>query len=132
MERKSAYFDLVDIAYGDASLIVRVVELIKGEPDGMIGTPLLVGAKSRRYIVNFNGVTEFRSRAEPCFAWDGQAKDKSDFLCECVGSDYVRQICPFGEGAKEPTRHFVVFTETVVLEVLSSNEPTVELLPDDV
>ncbi len=41
---KSTYYDIVDLRYEEASLTVRVVELVDGEPDGYIGIPLVVAA----------------------------------------------------------------------------------------
>lgn len=48
------------------------------------------------------------------------------FIFECLDSEYPSYVCPFGSGAKDPARHFCVFTESVVVEVLSSNEPRIE------
>ena len=124
--KKYTFFELVDLSYSDARLTVRVAKLVKGKPDGYIGTPLVIGPQSRHFIVYFDGVTEFRSKAEPCFVAEGDQVDLSDFVFECLGSEYVRQVCPFGSGAKEPARHFCVFTESVVVEVLTSNEPRIE------
>ena len=126
MKQKHTFFKLIDLSYSDANLTIRVAELVKGKPDGYIGTPLVISAQSRQFTVYFNGVTEFRSRAEPCFVAEGNQVDLSDFVFECLGSEYVSHVCPFGAGAKDPARHFCVFTEDVVVEVLSSNEPRIE------
>ena len=125
MTKSHRFFDLLDIEYRDAILTIRVAELLEGEPDGYIGTPLVVKPSSEAFAICFKDVTEFRSRAEPCYTPDGKQRDITPFLCECLDSDYVRQVCPFGGGAKEPARHFAVYTESVVLEVLTSTEPQV-------
>jgi len=127
MTQKHTFFDLVDLKYSDANLIVRVAELVDGKPDGHIGIPLVISAQSRYFTVYFDGVTEFRSKAEPCFVEEGNRVDLSEFVSECLGSEYVGHACPFGAGAKDPVRHFCVFTESVVVEVLSSNEPRIEM-----
>lgn len=126
MKNKHTSFELVDLKYRDANPTVRVAELVAGEPDGYIGTPLVISAESRRFTVYFDGVTEFRSKGEPCFVAEGNRVDLSDFVFECLASAYVSHVCPFGAGAKDPARHFCVFTESVVVEVLSSNEPRIE------
>lgn len=128
MKKKPTYHEIIDIRYEDASLTVRIVELVDGEPDGGIGIPLVVGADSRRYTIHFKGVTEFRSKAEPCYDTDSERTDISEFLWEDHSSDYVDEACSFGEGAKDPARHFCVYTESVVVEVLSSHEPRIEIV----
>lgn len=127
MATAQRYFELVSMEYAAAALTVRLTELLEGDPDGYIGRPLVRRPNSRTFTVRFTNVTEFRSRAEPCYVLEGTRRIVTDYLCECVGSDYIHQVCPFGRGAKEPARHFVVFTEQVVIEALSSNEPTVEV-----
>lgn len=126
MNKKRVYFELLDISYSKAQLKIRVASLVEGLPDGLIGTPLIIANASKKFTVLFNGVSEFRSTAEPCFVAEGTQKDITDFLFECHGSQYREHVCPFGVGAREPARHFCVFTESVVVEVLSENEPTVE------
>jgi len=126
MNQHRSYFDLVDIKFSHACLTVCVAELVEGAPDGYVGTPIVIGAQSRKFTVIFEGVTEFRSKAEPCFVAEGTQRDITSFVFECLGSEYLSHICPFGAGAKEPAKHFVVFTESVVVEVLSSNEPRIE------
>ncbi len=127
MNRKRTFFQLVNLAYANGNLTVRVAELVEGTPDGYIGTPLVVGASSQQFAVHFEQVSEFRSKAEPCFVVEGKHRDVTGFLFECVDSNYIGQVCPFGVGAKEPARHFGVFTESVVIEVLSSHEPRIEV-----
>ena len=126
MKQKHTFFELVDLRYSDANLTIRVAELVQGEPDGYIGTPLVISAQSRHFTVYFDDVTEFRSAAEPCFVPEGNRVELTDFVFECLGSQYVHHVCPFGAGAKDPARHFCVFTESVVVEVLSSHEPRIE------
>jgi hypothetical protein len=126
MNKKRMYFELLDISYCKAQLKVRVANLVSGQPDGYIGTPLVIGNESRVFTIIFDGVSEFRSSAEPCFVAEGNQNDITDFLFECIGSQYSEHVCPFGVGAREPARHFCVFTESVVVEVLSKNEPKIE------
>lgn len=120
------YFELIDLSYSGAELKLRIATLVTGKPDGYVGTPLVVGDESKEFTVKFHGVAEFRSTAEPCFVAEGTQKDITDFLFECVGSPYLEKACPFGVGASGPARHFCVFTESVVVEVLSKNEPSIE------
>lgn len=120
------YFDLIKVLYEPGELTIEVAELVKGEPDGYIGIPLVVNATSRRWTIYFEHVAEFRSRAEPCFAAEGAQHDLTDFLFECVNSEYINQLCPCGVGAREPARHFGIYTESVVLEILASQEPKIE------
>ena len=119
------YFQLLELSYHDAQLVVRLATLVEGQPDGYVGTPLVVGSNSKIFTVKFDGVAEFRSTAEPCFSIEGSRKDITEFLFECIGSQYVEKVCPFGVGAMSPARHFCVFTESVVIEVLTENEPEI-------
>ena len=125
-ERRS--FDLVDVTYRDQTLVVTVAELLRGEPDGWIGTPLSVQPSSERFELTFNWVTEFRSTAEPCYTTDGTDLVISEYLSECVESDYARQSCPFGGTPSGGARHFCVLTEFVIIEVLCLDSPTVRRL----
>ncbi|KXB32424.1 hypothetical protein AT959_01680 [Dechloromonas denitrificans] len=120
------YFDLIDIAYNKATLVVRVIELLEGNPDGYVGRPLTITEQSQTFRIEFDRVTEFRTNAEQCFTPEGTTRNITPFVFECVGSKYASQACPLGAGAGEAARHFVVFTESVVVEVLSLNEPTIE------
>lgn len=120
------YFELLELSYRNAQLVVRVASLVEGVQDGYIGTPLVVGNDSKTYTVSFDDVAEFRSTAEPCFSLDGSRKDITNFLFECIDSKYVKKICPFGVGATSSARHFCVFTESVVIEVLAENEPQIQ------
>jgi len=120
------YFELIKIFYEPGQLTIEVAELVKGQPDEYIGIPLVIDARSRRWTLYFESVAEFRSRAEPCFAAEGTQHDLTEFLFECVNSDYINQVCPCGVGASEPARHFGVYTESVVLEILASQEPKIE------
>jgi hypothetical protein len=125
-KKNTMYFELIELTYHSAQLVVRVANLVEGAPDGYIGTPLVIGSESKRYTVTFDGVADFRSTAEPCFSIEGSRKDITEFLFECIGSQYVEKICPFGVGATSAARHFCVFTESVVIEVLAENEPQIQ------
>lgn len=126
MSKKHRFFDLVDIAYSDATLVVRVTELLEGKPDGYVGTPLVVTPQSGTFRIKFDSVAEFRTNAEQCFSSEGIRRDIASFVFECLNSTYATKACPLGLGAKDGARHFVVFTESVVVEALSPYEPTIE------
>ncbi len=126
MTKHYKFFDLVDVIYSNAVLTVRIAELVEGAPDGYIGTPLVIDSQSKQFKVSFDSVAEFRSSAEPCFSPEGIRRNMTDFLFECFESEYLSHTCPFGVVANENVRHFVVFTESVVLEVLCPNDPKIE------
>ncbi len=125
MQTKLIFYVLFDLNYSNANLIVRIIELVEGEPDANHGIPLIISPISRKYSIHFEQVSEFRSKSEPCFVGEGKHVDMTDFLREYTDSEYVKQICPFGIGAKEVARHFCIFTTSVVLEVLSEKAPQI-------
>jgi hypothetical protein len=125
------FFQLIELSYQPARLIVRVAELVEGEPDGYIGTPLVVSATSKMHSILFEKVADFRSRAEPCFSFDGEHRDITGFAFECLDSSYIKESCPFGIGATRNVRHFGIFTESVVIEVLSSSHPRIEVIAEN-
>ena len=123
------YYELEELKYRDDTLSVTIVTLMRGEPDGAIGIPLVVGDQSNWYKIEFQGVTDFRSQAEPCFNYHGEERQLSDYLFECFKTEYLESACPFGAGAGlDPPRHYYVFTESVVINVLSMSEPIITTL----
>lgn len=125
MTSEQRLWDLVELVFRDDTLLVTLGELIRGKPDGYIGSPLLMGQSSERIELSFEDVSEFRSVAEPCYKIDGARTDISEYLCECVESNYAKQSCTFGGGPGEHARHFCVLTESVIVEVLCSAPPIV-------
>lgn len=122
------FWDLVSMMYCNATLTIRIAEMRESAPDHLIGRPLQVTEGSEQLALHFDNVTEFRSCAEPCFQYDGKPRNLASYLFECTGSEFLKTVCPFGIGAKEPARHFCVLTEGVVIEVLTNEEPRIELL----
>ena len=119
------FFQLLGVTYAPDTLEIQLALLVEGQPDGHIGTPLVVGDHSVRYTISFKGVSEFRATAEPCYVKPESVVDMSAFLFECLASEYAGRSCPFGVGPRTSARHFCVFSEDSVIEVLSSVAPTI-------
>lgn len=123
------YFELLDMTYQAAQLVIRVANLVEGQPDGLIGLPLIISDESEIYKIEFSNIAEFRSTSEPCFSEEGEEKEITNFLSESIGSEYAKTVCVCGVGAREPARHFFVYTESVVIEVLANEEPVIHREP---
>ncbi len=121
------YFQLLELTYKPEYLKISIAQLIEGEPDGYIGRPLTVSPKSKRYTIVFNGVGNFRSIPEPCWRYEGKENKITGFLSECFESEYSQNLCPCGTGSGSK-RHFYVFTESVVIEVIAEYEPEIMVL----
>lgn len=125
MEERT-FWDLESVTYLHPTLTVHIAKMHQGEPDGYVGLPLLVTDESEHITLHFDNVTEFRSCAEPCFQHEGDVTRLTPYLHECTSSEFSQTACPFGRGAKNPARHFFVFTERVVIEVLANAQPRIE------
>ena len=127
------YYDIIEILYKGGKLrggtvTLKVAELVTGEPDGAIGLPLVIDDRSKIFEVTIFNVVEFKSVSEPFFHLDGERREINDFVWEAIGSEYKKTVGFYGGATEETTRHFIVFTETLVFEALSNTEPVINLL----
>jgi hypothetical protein len=122
------FYDLVEFIWKEATVKLKVAELLEGEPDGCIGLPLVIDESSKVFEVTLSNVYEFKSVSEPFFHLDGKRQKINDFVWEVIGSEY-RKTAGFYGSKPETARHFIVFTETLVFEALSDTEPVITLIP---
>ena len=124
------FTDIVEIIWREDTVKLIVAELVEGEPDGRVGFPLVIDERSKIFEVILSGVVEFKSVSEPCFHLDGEKKKINDFVFEAIDSEYRKTACPFILRTTNPysRRHFVIYTETLVFEVLSDTEPIIRII----
>jgi hypothetical protein len=129
-----SYYVVNDLAYREGKLSLLVVELLQGEPDGVIGLPLVKRPESRRYRVEFSCVGHFKVGPEPFANISSNAIQQTEFLYREPESQYLRDlggsvsIFPMSRPwpANPVIRHYVVYAENFVLEVLAAVEPSVQ------
>jgi hypothetical protein len=92
------YYDLVELIWKDANVTLKVAEMVKGEPNGLIGLPLIVDERSTLFEVTFLGVVEFKSVLEAFFQRDGEIHEINDFVWEAANSEYRKTVSCFGPG----------------------------------
>jgi len=123
-----------ELAFREAKLSLLVVELLQGEPDGLIGLPLVKRAESRRYTVEFSCVGHFKVGPEPFANISSNAIKEADFLYREPESQYLQDLrdsvstFPMTRPwpANPVVRHYIVYAENFVLEVLAAVEPSVQ------
>jgi len=128
MKSISRFWQLLSLTYQEATLTICVASLHKGNPDGLVGVPLVLNEESKAFKISFEPTEEYRSKSEPCFTHEETDISITDYLFERPDSTYCKEACPFGAGSSltEAMRHFYVFTESAVIEVLCTNLPAVE------
>ena len=115
--------------YDGEALVVHLAEMMRGEPDGLIGRPLEVRADSPRYRVRFPTVGALKTVPEPFNELSGGAEKIGPFLFQESGSPYALEM----EDAmklsmdipSDALRHFVVYAENVVTHVLTVSAPEI-------
>jgi hypothetical protein len=71
----TTYNHLQSITFVDCNWTFETApELVKGEPDGYIGLPLVIDERSKMFEVVLSNVVEFKSVSEPGFFLDGEEK----------------------------------------------------------
>ncbi len=131
------YHALENIQFTNGILVVEVVELNEGEPDGLVGLPLEVTLESGRHTVQFSSIAGFQSVPEPLNGLSQNARRINQFMFLESNSDYLHQngedLSPFVYGAIRPEspviQHYVVFGENTVLHVLAALPPTISKGP---
>ena len=128
------YHVVDDLAFRQGKLSLLVVELLPGEPDGLIGLPLVKRPESRRYRVEISCVAHFKVGPEPFANISSNAIRQTDFLFHEPDSQYLRDLAdsvstfpmsrPWPENPV--VRHYVVYAENFVLDVLTPVEPSVQ------
>jgi len=129
-----SYHFVDDLAFREGKLSLLVVELLQGEPDGVIGLPLVKRPESHRFRVEFSCIGHFKVGPEPFANISSNAIKQTDFLyCE-PESQYLRDLAdsvstfpmsrPWPENPV--VRHYVVYAENFVLEVLAAVEPSTQ------
>jgi hypothetical protein len=129
-----SYHIVDDLAFRERKLSLLVVELLQGEPDGLIGLPLVKRPESRRYRVEFTCVGHFKVGPEPFANISSNAIKQTDFLYREPESQYLRglgdSVSTFPMSRPWPEnqviRHYVVYAENFVLEVLAAVEPSIQ------
>jgi len=121
------FYDLVEIIWKEATVSLKIAELLEGEPDGCVGLPLVIDERSKVFEVTLSNVYEFKSVSEPFFHLDGERQKVNNFVWEAIGSEY-RKTAGFYGPTPETARHFIIFTETLVFEVLSNTAPIISLV----
>jgi hypothetical protein len=130
----ASYHIVEDLAFREANLSLLVVELLQGEPDGFIGLPLVKRPESRRYRMEFSCVGHFKVGPEPFANISSNAIKQTDFLYREPESQYLRDlgdsvsIFPISRPWPENpvVRHYVVYAENFVVEVLAAVEPSIQ------
>ena len=129
-----SYHVVDDLAFCEGKLSLLVVELLRGEPDGLIGLSLTKRPESRRYRLEFSYVGHFKAGPEPFSNISANAMKQTDFLyCE-PDSQYLRDLAdsvstfPMTRPwpANPVVRHYVVYAENFVLDVLAAIEPSIQ------
>ncbi|MFT3758964.1 hypothetical protein [Thauera sp.] len=126
------YHVIRELGFEDGALSIGLEELLEGPPDGFVGLPLMVLPASRKYAVRIAGVGHFVVCPEPVFSFGSNARKLTDFLYE---EDDSALLAEYGWGAatfnlghprlvNREMRHFVVFADNFVVNVLSASEPT--------
>jgi len=113
-----------------AGLILDVSKLLPGQPDGVIGVPLLVTEKSEHFRVHFQRVGAFRLVPEPFNQVSDRAEEHCDFLLQENASDYLSEMTDaarFAAGIPSggTLLHFIVYTENHVVHVLTAQKPSI-------
>jgi hypothetical protein len=125
------------LSFDDGVLRVRVVELLEGAPDGLIGRPLQVRPESRKFEVVIEQVGHFQVRPEPVGSLSARRERLHEFLYREHGTEFHAQHAWGAETLASPRLphgasvvHYVVYAENYVVDVLASQEPTVTEVKD--
>ncbi len=128
-------FHIIDeIKFLPSALSIRLTSLHTGEPNGLIGLPLTVTSESSRYLVKFEHVGRFRVISEAFNEFKKPYEEITNFVYRMIDSEYLQE---YGETAKifahdiphdAEIKHYVVYSEYYVVDILGAEPPTVEVL----
>ena len=109
------------------SLVLHLAELLRGEPDGLVGSPLEVMPESPRFRVHFADVGAFKTLPEMFNEVSESASKIGPFLFQEASSPYMLEM----KDAMELSRnipmgilqHYIVYAENAVTHVLAASPP---------
>ena len=119
-----------------SSLSIQLTALHRGEPDGGIGIPLIVTKDSSKYLVNFERAGRFRVLSEAFNELKKPYEKINNFLYGMLDSKYLREHessakiftnIPFDAEIK----HYMVYSEFFVVDVLASEPPIIEVVENN-
>ena len=120
---------LEKLDFDGEELVVHLAELLRGQPDGLLGHPLEVRADSARYRVHFRSVGAFKTLPEMFNELSEAANKLEPFLFQESESAYATEMKDAMELARPipsgSLQHYVVYAENVVTHVLASAGPQV-------
>ena len=128
----SRYHRAEGLTFDNGVLRVRLVELLEGEEDGLIGRPLQVLPGSRLFDVVIEQVGHVQIRPEPMGELSTHAKRLREFLYREHDTTFLAQHSFGAETFASPRLphgtsvvHYVIYAENYVVDVLAAREPTI-------
>lgn|SRR6185503_18017303 len=131
---ESKFHIINEIKFLPSALTIRLTSLHTGKPDGLIGLPLTVTNESSSYLVQFEHVGRFRVISEAYNEFKEPCEKITNFVYKMIDSKYLQE---YGGSAKifahdipheAEIKHYVVYSEFYVVDVLATESPTIEVV----
>jgi len=123
------FYWLEKLEFDGEGLVVHLAELLRGEPDGLIGLPLDVQPESPRHRVSFSTTGAFKTLPEMFNEVSEDADRIAPFLFRELNSPYMTEMKDAMELSRgippDQMHHYVVYAENTVTHVLSAVAPKV-------
>ena len=124
------FFKIEALGYIDQILTVELVELRPMAPDGLIGTPWGITEASNRCKVRFLAVVAFCVEPEIANSLGSSVQKIEPFLFRQTCTDYTVKMgwaasMYVGLPSETVQTHFVVYSENLVVHVLTPNQPEI-------
>ena len=111
------------------ALVLHLAELLRGEPDGLIGLPLEVMPESPRFRVHFAEVGAFKTVPEMFNEVSESANKIGPFLFQESSSPYILEMKDVMELSRnipmDTLQHYIVYAENTVTHILAASPPQV-------
>jgi len=128
-------FHIIDeIKFLPSVLSIQLTSLHTGEPDGLVGLPVTVTSESSSYLVKFEHVGRFRVISEAFNEFKEPFEKITNFVYRMIDSEYLRKysetakIFAYDIPVSAEIKHYVVYSEFYVIDILSAEPPSVEVL----
>ena len=133
---ESKFHIINEIKFLPGSLTIQLTSLRNGVPDGLVGLPLTVTNESSRYLVTFEKVGRFRVISEVFNEFKEPYEEITNFVYRMIDSKYLQEysetarIFAYDIPDDADIKHYAVYSEYYVVDVLAAKSPTIEVLDD--